>query len=43
MLTPYSRVLLEKLMVPQLGKKFPIYYGTQKFTVFQNSLLLVHP
>ena len=29
-LTPWSRVLLEKLTVSQLVKKFPIFYGTQR-------------
>jgi hypothetical protein len=33
-LTPWSTVL-EKLTVPQLVKKFPAFYGTQRFiTVF---------
>jgi hypothetical protein len=27
-LTPYSRVLIEKLTGPQLVKKFPAFYGT---------------
>jgi hypothetical protein len=27
-LTPWSRVLLEKLMVPQLVRKFPAFYAT---------------
>jgi hypothetical protein len=27
-LTPWSRALLEKLIVTQLVKKFPIFYGT---------------
>jgi hypothetical protein len=30
-LTPWSRVLHEKLVVTQLVKKFPIFYGTQMF------------
>jgi hypothetical protein len=30
-LTPRSRVLLEKLMVTQLVKKFPAFYGTRVF------------
>jgi hypothetical protein len=30
-LTPWSRVLLEKLTVTQLVKKFPAFYGTPKF------------
>jgi len=29
--TPWSRVLLEKLTVLQLGKKFPTFYGTRSF------------
>jgi len=31
LLTPWSRVLLEKLAVSQLVKKFPAFYGTQRF------------
>ena len=31
LLTPWSRVLLEKLIALQLVKKFPAFYGTQKF------------
>jgi hypothetical protein len=31
LLTPWSRVLLEKLTVYQLVKKFPTFYGTRKF------------
>ena len=31
LLTPWSRVLLEKLTVLQLVKKFPAFYGTRKF------------
>jgi len=35
LLTPWSRVFLEKLTGPQLVKKFPAFYGTQRFlTVF---------
>jgi len=30
-LTPWSRVLLEKLTVTQLVKKFPAFYGTRSF------------
>jgi hypothetical protein len=30
-LTPWSRVLLEKLSGSQLVKKFPTFYGTQRF------------
>jgi hypothetical protein len=34
-LTPWIRVLLEKLIVPQQIKKFPVFYGTRMFiTVF---------
>jgi len=31
LLTPWSRVLLEKLTASQLGKKFPAFYGTRRF------------
>jgi hypothetical protein len=31
LLPPWSRVLLEKLTVCQLVKKFPAFYGTQRF------------
>jgi len=31
LLTPWSRVLFEKLTVCQLVKKFPAFYGTRKF------------
>jgi hypothetical protein len=31
LLTPWSRVLLEKLTGLQLVKKFPAFYGTQRF------------
>ena len=31
LLTPWSRVLLEKLNVVQLVKKFPAFYGTRRF------------
>jgi hypothetical protein len=30
-LTPRSGVLLQKLAVPQLVQKFPVYYGTRRF------------
>jgi hypothetical protein len=30
-ITPWSRVLLEKLIGPQLVKKFPAFYGTRRF------------
>ena len=37
LLTPWSRVLLEKLSGLKLVKKFPAFYGTQKFiTTFTN-------
>jgi len=31
LLTPWSTVLLEKLTVFQLVKKFPAFYGTRRF------------
>ena len=31
LLTPWSRVLLEKLASLQLVKKFPAFYGTRRF------------
>ena len=31
LLTPWSRVLLEKLIGFQLAKKFPGFYGTRRF------------
>jgi hypothetical protein len=31
LLTPWSRVLPEKLTVPQLLKKFPAFYATRRF------------
>ena len=31
LLTPWSRVLLEKLVSLQLVKKFPAFYGTRRF------------
>ena len=38
LLTPWSRILLEKLTCPQLVKKFPEFYGTRKFiTTFTNA------
>jgi len=33
MLTPWSRVLLEKLTVSQLVKKFPAFYETRRFII----------
>ena len=32
LLTPWSRVIFEKLTSSQLVKKFPTFYGTRKFT-----------
>jgi hypothetical protein len=38
LLTPWSTVLLEKLSGVQLAKKFPEFYGTQRFiTAFTNA------
>jgi hypothetical protein len=38
-LTPWSRVILEKLTGFQLVKKFPAFYGTQRFiTEFTRTL-----
>ena len=31
LLTPWSRVLPEKLAGPQLARKFPAFYGTRRF------------
>jgi hypothetical protein len=37
--TPWNRVLREKLMCPQLAKKFPTFYGTRWFiTPFTRAL-----
>jgi len=33
LITPWNRVLLEKLTGSQLVKKFPIFYGTQAFII----------
>jgi hypothetical protein len=33
LLTPWSRVLLEKLTGLQLVKKFPAFYGTRRFII----------
>ena len=42
-LTPWRRILLEKLTVPQLVNKFPAFYGIQKHTtVFTKTRHLVH-
>ena len=38
-LTPCSRVLLEKLTGPQLVKKFPAFYATQRFITAIHKLL----
>jgi hypothetical protein len=41
--TPWSRLLLEKLIVAQLIQEFPAFYGIRKFiTVFTRALLLIH-
>jgi len=41
LLTPWSRVLLEKLNGSQLVKKFPAFYGTRRFiTAFTSALHL---
>jgi hypothetical protein len=38
-ITPWSRVLPEKLTVPQLGKKYPAFHGTRRFiTAFTSAL-----
>jgi hypothetical protein len=43
-LTTWSRVLLGKLITAQLVKKFPIFYGTQRFiTMFTRFLHLSCP
>jgi hypothetical protein len=43
LLTPWSRALLEKLTSFQLVKKFPAFYGTQKFiTVVTSSCHMSH-
>jgi hypothetical protein len=36
-ITPWSRVLLEKLTGFQLFKKFPAFYGTQRFITVSTS------
>jgi hypothetical protein len=38
LLTPWSRVLLEKLTGLQLVKKFPAFYGTRRFITALTSL-----
>jgi hypothetical protein len=43
LLTPWSRALLEKLTSFQLVKKFPAFYGNQKFiTAVTSSSHLSH-
>jgi hypothetical protein len=38
-ITPWSRVLSEKIIDPQLFKKFPAFYGIRRFiTVFTRAL-----
>jgi len=37
LLTPRSRVLPVKLTSSQLVKKFPVFYGTQRFTTIFTS------
>ena len=39
LLTPWSRVLLEKLAGLQLVKKFPAFYGTRRFLTALTSAL----
>ena len=39
LLTPWSRVLLEKLASLQLVKKFPAFYGTRRFLTALTSAL----
>jgi len=44
LLTPWSRVLLEKLTSLQPVKKFPTFYGTQRFiTTFTNACYQLDP
>ena len=38
LLTPWCRVLLEKLTGLQLVKKFPVFYGTRRFIIAFTSL-----
>jgi hypothetical protein len=39
LLTVWSRVLLEKLIVIQLVREFPAFYGARKFTTVGHSSL----
>jgi len=42
LLTPWCRVLLEKLTGSQLVKKSPIFYGTRRFiTIFTRAWTLI--
>ena len=44
LLTPFSRVLLEKLTGFQLVKKFPAFYGTRRFiTTFTSAATCPYP
>jgi hypothetical protein len=44
LLTPWSRVFLEKLTGLQLVKKFPAFYGTRRFiTAFTSARLYPEP
>jgi hypothetical protein len=44
LLTPWSRVLLEKLTGLQLVKKFPAFYGTRMFiTAFTSAVTCLYP
>ena len=38
LLTPWSRVLLEKLTGSQLVKKFPAFYGNRRFITAHTSV-----
>jgi hypothetical protein len=41
---PWSRVLVEKLIITQLVKKFPTFYGSQRFlTTFKRTGLISEP
>ena len=43
LLTPWSRVLLEKLASLQLVKKFPAFYGTRRFlTALTSNYSTIH-